>query len=103
MELMVDRVTALASEEGIAAQAEHITDVAHGDETRRNSAYSAYGYWLIRRLEGDTDGKSILALWREIAWNRTGSPIKSFELRYRDFIDAEESLVNALETALLNG
>jgi hypothetical protein len=101
--LMANRVTALACEEGIEAQLQHVTAVVHGDETRRPSAYSTYGYWLIRRLEGDTDGKSILALWREIAWNRAGSPIKEFKLRYKDFIDAEESLVHALQTATVNG
>jgi hypothetical protein len=103
VDLMVDRVRALAREAGIASTAEHITAVVHGDETRRLSAYSTYGYWLIRRLEGETEGKSILSLWREIAWNRTGSPIKGFKLRYKDFVDAEESLVDALQSAKVNG
>jgi hypothetical protein len=100
LDLMADRVTALAREEGIAAQPEHVLAVVRGNETRRQAAYSAYGYWLIRRLEGDTDGKAVLSLWREIAWNRTGSPIQGFTLRYGDFIDAEASLVDALQTAI---
>jgi hypothetical protein len=102
IELMLDRVTALASEEGIAAQSHHVTGVVEGEATRRYAAYSAYGHWLIKRLEGDTDGKSILALWREIAWKRTGSPIKGFKLRYEDFVTAEELLTDALQTAMLS-
>jgi hypothetical protein len=98
--LMADRVTALAFEEGIAAQPEHVTAVARGNETRRHAAYSAYGYWLIRRLEGESDGKAVLSLWREIAWSKTGSPIKGFKLRYEDFIDSEVSLVGALQTEI---
>jgi hypothetical protein len=103
IDLMADRVAALACEEGIEVKAQHVTTVVQGDETRRPSAYSTYGYWLIRRLEGDTAGKSVLGLWREIAWNRTGSPIKGFKLRYKDFLDAEESLVDALQTAIAHG
>jgi hypothetical protein len=103
IDLMVDRVNALAREEGIAAEPQHVTTVVQRNETRRHSAYSTYGYWLLRRLDGDTDGKSILGLWREIAWNRTGSPIKGFKLRYKEFVDAERSLVDSLQTAITRG
>src|SRR5262245_912194 len=96
--LMIQRVAALAREEGIDISDEAVLAVVQGDETRRAAGYSAYGYWLIRRLEGDTDGTAILALWREIAWKRTGSPIKNFQLEYKDFVDAEESLANALRS-----
>ena len=94
-QLMVDRVTALAREEGITATDQDVLVLVQGEETRRSAGYSTYGYWLIRRLDGDTDGKSVLALWREIAWTPTGSPIKNFHLRYKDFVNAEESLVGA--------
>jgi len=75
--------------------------IVQNDETWRSAGYSAYGHWLIRRLEGDTDGKAVLALWRQIAWKRTGSPIKDFQLRYEDFVDAEESLVAALRSMIV--
>ena len=101
MELMADRVAALASEEGIAARAEQAACVVEDASTRRCAGYSAYGHWLIRRMQRETDGKSILALWREIAWKRSGSPIKGFKLRYADFVAAEESLIDALQTAML--
>src|SRR5262245_56257839 len=91
-QLMISRVTALASEEGIETSEQDAAAIVRGDETRRSAGYSAYGHWLIRRLEGDTDGKAVLALWREIAWKRTGSPMKTFQIRYKDFVDAEMSL-----------
>ena len=100
-QLMVHRVTALASEEGIGVSEPAVVAIVRSDETRRSAAYSAYGYWLIRRLEGDTDGTAVLALWREIAWKRTGSPIKNFQLRYKDFIDAEELLADALQSVVV--
>ena len=103
IDLMADRLTALAREDGIVTQVEHVTTIVRNQETQRHAAYSAYGYWLIRRLEGDSDGKAILGLWREIAWNRSGSPINGFKLRYQDFIDAETALVDALQTALRHG
>ena len=95
-QLMVNRVMALAREEDIGTSEQDAATIVQSNETRRSAGYSAYGHWLIRRLEGDTDGKAVLALWREIAWKRTGSPIKNFQLRYKDFIDAEVSLADAL-------
>jgi hypothetical protein len=97
-QLMVNRVSALAREERIGVSDPAVVAIVHGDETRRSAAYSAYGHWLIRRLDGDTDGAAVLALWREIAWKRTGSPIKDFQLRYKDFVDAEELLADTLQS-----
>jgi len=99
-QLMVHRVAALAREEGIAATDAAVVAIVRGDETRRPAAYSAYGHWLIRRLEGETDGTAVLALWREIAWKRTGSPIPNFRLGREDFIEAEKVLVGALRSAV---
>jgi hypothetical protein len=98
--LMADRVCALAREEGIPVTEPPVVAVVGGPETRRSAAYSAYGYWLIRRLDGDTDGTAVLALWREIAWKPTGSPIRDFRLRYEDFRDAEELVADTLRTAI---
>jgi hypothetical protein len=99
--LMIYRVKALAKEEGMEANDQIAMEIVESETTRRPAGYSAYGHWLIRRLEGETDGASVLALWREIAWTQEGSPVKKFKLEYKDFVDAEESLVNALQTALL--
>lgn len=99
--LMVDRVNELALEEGIKLSSENAVQIVNHAETRRDAGYSAYGYWLIKRMEGYSDGKSVLALWREIAWYPTGSPRKDFKLNYKDFRSAEESLIDSMQTALL--
>jgi hypothetical protein len=96
LRLMADRVEQLAIEEQIACAPERAEAIATGEATRRAAGYSAYGHWLIKRLDGLTDGPSILALWREIAWNKSGSPIPKFELKQADFVAAEQSLVRAI-------
>ncbi len=62
----------------------------------RAFANSTYGYWLIQRLDGYTDGPAVLALWREIAWSRMGSPIQGFHLRLEDFVNAETAIVESV-------
>lgn len=98
-DLMVDRVRALALEEGLALGSDEAANIVQNRETRRSAGYSAYGYWLIKRTDGFSDGKSILALWREIAWQPTGSPISGFKLQFKDFVDAEEELIALMQNA----
>jgi hypothetical protein len=97
VELMVERVQALAEEEHLTVAAQRCREIVDDATTRRAAGFSTYGYWLINRLSGHTDGPSVLALWREIAWNREGSPIRDFRLRYDDFAAAEEHLCRALQ------
>jgi hypothetical protein len=96
-ELMAERIAQLASEHGIPLAREKCQMIAADPETSRAAGYSAYGYWLIQRLAGDTDGPSILALWRVIAWKKAGSPIPEFRLRYEDFESSEELLRRVLQ------
>ena len=93
---MVDRVLALAGEHGMQVTGAHVQHVVTDEATRRSAGYSTYGYWLIQRLDGHADGPSVLALWREIAWNRKGSPIQGFHLKLDDFVDAETKLIKSL-------
>lgn len=88
---------------GVRGRRQDVVDLLKSDETRRSAAYSAYGCWLIRRLDSDTDGKAVLALWREISWKRTGSPLKDFKLVYSDFLKAEESLAGVLQSIAVRG
>jgi hypothetical protein len=94
--MMIDRVATLAREEGIDVAVPAAAAIVRNEQTRRLAAYSAYGFWLIRRLDGQTAGTAVLALWREIAWKPTGSPIKGFKLQYDDVFRAEQSLAHAL-------
>jgi hypothetical protein len=76
-----------------------LKSLVKGESTRRSAAYSTYGYWLIQRLEGESDGPAVLALWREIAWSRAGSPLPNFQLEFEDFVAAEELLIAEMAKA----
>lgn len=94
--LMADRLQQLALEHSLRVSREQAETIAAAPATRRSAGFSAYGHWLIKRLDGLTDGPAVLALWREIAWRRSGSPIANFVLRYEDFERAERELVQAM-------
>jgi hypothetical protein len=96
LELMMDRISALAEEERVSVTPERCGEIASDPLTRRSAGFSTYGYWLINRLTGRTDGPAILALWREIAWNKSGSPIQGFSLRYEEFENDERLLLHAI-------
>jgi hypothetical protein len=56
----------------------------------------AYGQQLVERTRGRSEGPAVLALWREIAWEKTGAPKKDFQLEAEDILRAEQSLANVL-------
>jgi hypothetical protein len=97
--LMADRVQQLALEEGLSVTREQAEKIAAIPQIRRSAGFSAYGHWLIKRLDGLTDGPAVLALWREIAWHRSGSPIARFVLKYEDFASAENDLIRAMSAS----
>lgn len=94
--LMADRLGELAAEEGLtdnaAAGWEAAPALLADDDARRDAALSAYGLWLTRRLNGVSDGASLLALWREFAWEK-GKPRPKFEVTAGDVLDAERRLI----------
>jgi len=97
--LMELRLESLAKETGCHIDPKKVeTLLQPRTPLRRNAAYSTYGHWLLERLEGFTDGVSLLALWREFAYEPTGSPIKEFKLTLKDFVRAEEDLVGFMKS-----
>ena len=97
--LIIDRLCDLATEEGMSLSRSDAETLIEDSVQRRAAAYSAYGFWLIQRTNGITDGTSILALWREIAWTPQGSPRKDFQLQYNNFVDSEDLLVASVDIA----
>lgn len=93
---MIWRMEELAIEENVPFAHAPTDCILNDDDLRRAAAYSAYGSWLIKRMDGETDGPSLLALWREIARTPQGSPIRGFSLTYDDFVLAEIGLVEFL-------
>jgi hypothetical protein len=100
--LMLDRLVELAHEHDLKLTTSDPEEVIAEPECRRAAAYSTYGYWLIQRKKGVTDGPSILALWRQIAWTDAGSPRKDFILQYEHFKESEEMLLTSMRELAAN-
>jgi hypothetical protein len=90
--LIYDRLIQLGHEHGMKVTNQCADAILADPRNKIASAYSTYGNWLILRMQGITDGSSLLALWRLIAWNESGSPRSDFKLEIADFITAEELL-----------
>ncbi len=95
--LMVECLLHLAHENGINISEEFATHVVKDQSTRRSAAYVAYGYWLIQRLAGESDGPAILGLWRLISWDTRGGMRRGFTLEIDDFKLAEDELLGAIK------
>jgi len=98
LDLMVMRVPVLASEHDLSVADEIARSYLTDAGLRRAMGYSAYGEALIERVTGTVEGPAVLALWREIAWSRQGSPLKDFTLDLDDFATAERLILEAVDT-----
>jgi hypothetical protein len=96
LDLMTARIEALAAEHDIVIDDRTARSYLDDRALRRAAGYAAYGESLLERLNGGTDGPAVLALWREIAWTRAGSPIKDFRLDAADFVASEERLLDEM-------
>jgi hypothetical protein len=97
--LMTECLVQLARESGEDIREQHATRLVTDQATRRSAAYVAYGHWLIRRLEGESDGPAILALWRIIAWDPRGGMRRNFALQLDQFKAAETLLLAEIRRA----
>lgn len=52
-----------------------------------------YGYDLLDRMKGVTNGPSVLALWRGFAWTAQGSPKKGFMLTADKIMNAQSVIL----------
>ena len=96
LDLMVARVVSLGAEHDVVIDEGIARSFLDEPALRRAAGYAAYGGSLLDRLRGETDGPAVLALWREVAWTRAGSPIKDFHLDVRDFMASEQRLLDAM-------
>ena len=97
--LMVERLLCFGNERDWKIDESTAVAIVTAKETRRYAAYVAYGYWLIQRLEGKSDGPAILALWRLIAWDPRGGARRGFKLQLEDFKIAEDRILSAIYQA----
>jgi hypothetical protein len=92
-----DYADAVAREQGLTVNRERLERLLADQSTARSLALATYGRDLIFRYQGQgLSGPATLALWREFAWSRSGSPIPKFKLRAKDIVDAEKAVVTAL-------
>lgn len=99
-EQRISRLIMLAEEESIHIDPDTAAMIAADPVFLRNAAYSAYALSLLERIRGDEGGHYALALWREIAWKPEGSPIKGFQLKADDILDAERQLIAEMRNRL---
>jgi hypothetical protein len=70
---------------------------------KESLAMAAWGRELLRRLDGDTAGPAVLALWRMFAWTPAGSPKHGFRLSARAILDADQINAAAIAAATMSG
>ena len=75
---------------------ESIEALANDPALRETLALVAYGYDLLRRVDGVAEGPATLALWRGFAWTTHGSPNPDFELTAQAILDAQAKLGRAV-------
>jgi hypothetical protein len=86
----------LALEAGRNLTDRDASSMCEEEAMREDIALLAYGRELLRRAQGINEGPAVLALWREFAWTRTGSPKKGFTLEPLDIVQAERRLLDRI-------
>jgi len=66
--------------------------IADDEWYKGDVAYLAYTRTLFKRIEYSEGGGYMLALWRQIAWNEKGGPIKNFQMNEADVFYAMQRL-----------
>lgn len=88
--LKVAALQQLALEQSTSQDQKELENLIDSPDIRTEISLVAYGLQLIARTNGRSDGPAVLALWREIAWNQSGSPKKDFKLEAENILKAKE-------------
>jgi hypothetical protein len=94
--MKITTLTALAAQNGRALSKEDAKKLLEDPALSELAAFVAYGELLLARMKGDPGDPAILALWRELAWTRAGSPKRDFELDAASILNAERALLDLL-------
>jgi hypothetical protein len=95
-ELKENYLVSLAADNHVDTDTEKIDGLLTNPELSIDAALATYGEQLLARCRGVRSSPAVLALWREFAWTRAGSPNHKFRLRAQDIIKAEQKLTAAL-------
>ena len=94
--LKIVTVEQLSREHEVPLDQEQAEKLVDSEANATDVATLAYGQQLVERVRGNSKGPAVLALWREIAWKKTGSPKKDFKLDAEDILRSEQSLIDAI-------
>jgi hypothetical protein len=89
-------LSALAREQDRDLEGTDIERLLEDDDLGHDAALAAYVDELLNRSRGVKSSPAVLALWREIAWTKQGSPMPKFRLRTQDILKAEQHLLAAV-------
>lgn len=97
--LKYDHVVALAAESGTHMDDPSIDALIDDADLRRDLAVATYAEQLLQRSRGESEGPAVLALWREFAWTKGGSPDPDFELDAEAILRAELRVATRIDPA----
>ncbi len=89
-------LNALAEENGRTLTGPQLEGLLNDPELQQILALATYGHELIRRTKYASQGEGVLALWRQFAWNKKGSPKAKFKLDADDILQSERSVISQL-------
>ena len=89
----------LALDHNILAPDAAIRSIVESDESSEHVALFTYAKELLARCSGRESSPASLALWRQFAWAKEGSPKPDFVLTSDLILEAEAKLLTALERA----
>jgi len=88
----------LARELGLEPSQEQIDRLVSDESLSPALAMAAYARELIRRMHFASQGTGVLALWREFAWKKQGSPIPGFRLDLDAILESERRVADQLRS-----
>jgi hypothetical protein len=98
-ELKLDYLQQQALDRDLALPGSALEAIATAPETSEQVALLGYTVELLARCAGRSSGPAALALWRQFAWTRAGSPKHDFELSAELILEAEEQVGRAIAAA----
>jgi hypothetical protein len=99
--LKCDHLATLALQRGVTLADAAIEQLLDDASLGTAVAMATYGGQLVRRSQGDGDGPAVLALWREFAWTKQGSPDPDFELDAEAVLAAERCVAARIDPTAL--
>ena len=93
--MKIDALKQLAFKCDTSLDQEQAEELIDSPDSAMEASLIAYGYQLVARTHGFSEGPAVLALWREIAWDQT-APKKNFQLEAENILSAQDSLAERL-------